>query len=861
MRNKIIGLLVFSLIFVPSLVFGQSSNATAELQAKIQALLAQIKLLQEELAKMQGTEGDFCYTFNKNLRVGDRSEAIAPLLKAFFREGIVDSATAKNLSQEEFNENLASYVSEFQEKYASEILTPNNLRRGTGFLGASTRAKLNKLYGCGNNRPPVTPPPTYSCQTDNDCKELTCVGGGFAHEQCVSNKCYISDSVKNKCSGGTIQPSITVLSPNGGETWTPGTTQYIKWNSSNISSSYPWVLIDLNIKNDMYGDIGATTIAENLPNTSGTGTYLWTIPPDFKWLGSSYKIRISTSPIGASDSSDSYFTIASSLQTNLPPIIDGVTGPTTLKAGETGTWTVKAHDPENGSLSYGINWGDNTGASGGGASSNSITSSAIQTTSFTHSYATAGMYKVGFTVTDAKGLVAQSFISVEVSNVSTTPSITVLSPNGGEIWEPGTTQYIKWSSSNVSSYPWVLIDLVNTDGGVTTGLTTIAENISNVSGNGLYTWVIPSDFKWTGGNYKIRISTSPIGVADTSDSHFSIISPIPLPPPIQSVTLTPGHDHYFQVKSGTLTFGDVSNGGFPSAKSVLLSDAMVFVFRTGDNKPAWNDSASATYYYKDGKWYKFGSGLAEIPAVTPIPAYFVIRNATNASSATLTLSSNVTFHGSVPLNQQPKPWDYQVGTYGKLSASVVSPVSSSVVAGGAGAAMARFNLDTTGSIEDMKFTTLMAKLTYSLGKSTDLTNCQLFDGSTALTTGTKVVNPSYASTANYNFVFDTPIVVAKGSVKTIDLRCNISASAIAGASYSWGLPLYGVLEMTGATSGAHITPTVNVNDNGYSVTVGAPNSPTSPESGGTTSEAEKLRNIANALAGIQAVIDQIKATR
>jgi Tfp pilus assembly major pilin PilA len=43
---------------------------------------------------------------------------------------------------------------------------------------------------------------SYSCQTDTDCREISCPAtGGFAHEKCVQNKCTISDEVRAKCSG------------------------------------------------------------------------------------------------------------------------------------------------------------------------------------------------------------------------------------------------------------------------------------------------------------------------------------------------------------------------------------------------------------------------------------------------------------------------------------------------------------------------------------------------------------------------------------------------------------------------------------------------------------------------------------
>ena len=42
-----------------------------------------------------------------------------------------------------------------------------------------------------------------SCTTNENCREIVCRAGGFAHELCIQGKCTISPEVKNRCMGAT----------------------------------------------------------------------------------------------------------------------------------------------------------------------------------------------------------------------------------------------------------------------------------------------------------------------------------------------------------------------------------------------------------------------------------------------------------------------------------------------------------------------------------------------------------------------------------------------------------------------------------------------------------------------------------
>jgi len=92
------------------------------------------------------TPPGFCYTFTKNLGEGRSITAAdaSALATVLSNAGLWNAGTPITT----YNDAVASAVTGFQEKYAAQVLTPNGLSYGTGYVGASTRTELNSLYGC-----------------------------------------------------------------------------------------------------------------------------------------------------------------------------------------------------------------------------------------------------------------------------------------------------------------------------------------------------------------------------------------------------------------------------------------------------------------------------------------------------------------------------------------------------------------------------------------------------------------------------------------------------------------------------------------------------------------------------------------
>ncbi len=117
--------------------------------------------------------------------------------------------------------------------------------------------------------------------------------------------------------------------------------------------------------------------------------------------------------------------LADTTNRNLPPSISGITAPTVLTVDATGTWTVNASDPENGSLSYSVDWGDQMLKSLFSLGAQSF----VQESSFTHAYTSPGTYTVKFTVKDEAGLSSSSSATVHVIASDQPPVIAVSDVN------------------------------------------------------------------------------------------------------------------------------------------------------------------------------------------------------------------------------------------------------------------------------------------------------------------------------------------------------------------------------------------------------------------------------------------------
>lgn len=192
---------------------------------------------------------------------------------------------------------------------------------------------------------------------------------------------------------------------------------------------------------------------------------------------------------------------------------------------------------------------------------------------------------------------------------------------------------------------------------------------------------------------------------------------------------------------------------------------------------------------------------------------------TNFSSGeTIALSitpSNITAKGEItgkaitPTPSSAIAANTQTVRAANLRVSVASsPVAQTVVRGVNGFLFAKIQFDGSNSGEDVRITSQAITDTVSAaGRGDEVNNCQMFDGTTALNTGSNVVNPTDTTdtTNEQTYTFDTHLIVPKGQSKVVDLKCNISGSATDASTHQFGIASGQETVVTGISTGVSVS--------------------------------------------------------
>ncbi|OHA18880.1 MAG: hypothetical protein A2836_00620 [Candidatus Taylorbacteria bacterium RIFCSPHIGHO2_01_FULL_45_63] len=312
-KNKIIVSIVYALFaFTPTIIFAQGVSATAQLEARISSLLEQIKVLQSAIIQLSSS------------RVTSTPLPLPPA-----PSGITTNVTGgtagtacigikRSLGYRLTDEQTGGEVSALQVfLQAQGYLTQNP----TGYFGLYTAQAVKKFQAeVGIEQTGLVGPLTRAKIKEIDCGKLP-----------------------------PSRSSLNVVSPNGGEVWTKGTTQAINWkDNSTVSpcpSEYcasPYVAKFYDLKLAPYyppciGQMCPMYYPYREPyliiqNTGGS-SYSWLvaqthgcdpsntrISDDCAVPDGAYTVQVCQTGTTTCDSSDSYFTVTSSKVQTTPTV-------------------------------------------------------------------------------------------------------------------------------------------------------------------------------------------------------------------------------------------------------------------------------------------------------------------------------------------------------------------------------------------------------------------------------------------------------------------------------------------------------------------------------------------------------------
>ena len=322
----------------------------------------------------------------------------------------------------------------------------------------------------------------------------------------------------------TSQPAISILAPNGGETWTVGTSTAVTWTSTNVTGN-----VDIDLSTD-----GGNTWSPLVSNTANDGNETIVVP-NSPSVSSRIRVKQTTGGVPFGSSAANFAIVAPNAA---PTITTPATATPNPVAGTSSNLSVQASD-DAGESALIYTWAVTIKPSGAADPTFSVNGSNGAKNTVAN-FSRAGTYAFSVTVRDAGNLTATSSVNLTVNQTLTAVAVT---PSSVSVVTGGTVQFAASGKdqfgTNLSAQPvfqWSVsgggsIDasglftagpaaggpyIVTAANGSTSGsanVTVTAPSISIITPNGGETWTVGGGaaVTWTSngvaGNVDIDLST------------------------------------------------------------------------------------------------------------------------------------------------------------------------------------------------------------------------------------------------------------------------------------------------------------------------------------------------------------------
>ncbi|HVU75275.1 MAG TPA: peptidoglycan-binding domain-containing protein [Candidatus Paceibacterota bacterium] len=773
-KNVAAVLLGVAMVFGFAFSFANPAKADtlSDLQAQVQALLAQIAALQ---GGSTTTTGGACFTFTQNLKVGATSAEVMQVQKFLNSKGFTVAATGAGSPGNEtsyFGPATKAAVIKFQNAYAADILTPNGLTAGNGNWYASTRAKANALCTStggntgGNNGGTTTGGNVMIAAASQPANSLAPEG--------ASRVPFTTFTLTNTSNAAVTINGVTVQRTGLGNNAVFSGIVLVDSNNVQIGNSKT-----LNSNNQ-------ATVGDNFTLAAGQSMTL-TVAGNMASTLDSYQGQVvSLSVVGVNTSA----TVGGSLPiTGASQTING-----TLSIGSVST-TTSSYDPGS---AQNKNIGDA-----------SVRFSGVRFTA--NSSEDVKLYSLRWRQT---GTASAADISNIVTVVNGTSYPTTLSADGKYYVSvfPGGILIGKGNSIDV----YVQGDITGSNA-TSRNVEFDLDKASDAYFVGqTYGYGIPAS-NTTGQLFHGYLTTIQGGSA-TSIQNATSISSQNIPVNVSNTVLGGFQTNFVgepvSVSGITLSIATTTAGlnGLITGVSIVDENGAVVA---GPQDATWDSSSKQLVTLSDTITFPLGVHTYTIKGKIPSNASngATVQVSTTPSSwtnptgqtsgNTVSLSAN----GQVNMSTQTVK-----GATLTVTASP-NPVAQTIVSGGTAVTLGNVVLDATQSGEDIRLNSIPLKILLNTTNSSNFNTCQLYNGATALNGGSNVLTPSSSNTetsdgTTYATInFDNSLVIAKGTSVTLAFKCNI----VSNSTGSVKVGVKGAVTAYGVQSGTSVS-NVTVND-------------------------------------------------